>query len=811
MITVRRYLSLLSLLLMAFGPARAGVLDLDRVPESLDHGLELGASLGFEKVEWAGKAFDTADLDGDGDLDLAILISRGFMVFAQEGSELRILWQENLPPEQLRVGANLRLSTCPDIDDDGSDEVLYIYRRNDAGDHALCLINRGDGPRWRELPLPAGEDSNDDGRWDGWYYFIGAVPGALPDGGPGLLLGCVVGYDRYHRGLRLIDPADGKEVWRFEMGPNPTAGAAWIGDLDEDGEVEIITAANAPHNLGDEKVNGSSDDRAWVFVLEADGRLRWARPQGIHFFTLDLALGDLTGDGLPELVTSTRHHSAGASGDTLMVMDPRDGQILALEASDNAVNGLVVGENRIHRRGEILCTNTIGEFIAYDLREGRLERRLLARAEGPLRLLGRGEILHEYLGQETALATAAGRLLILDDRHRPRACAVSPYQTTTGRLPFDIWEASTEMSYLIGNAQVGRFGLIPVHLPRPLPAKLPMIVLTILTLILSVVVGLAFKRPRNVKSHDPDRRESLLRILGELEDARHGRFPATEALDRLLKMIRLAEEGEAPRARALPLLRTSLEAFREAGLPRLRGILEMTVACRLSAERARETRITLEATMDSMEHLVTTDLDADILDAELEFLAQSCSRVEQDLLSIRDAARRQFSTEPRSMLGRLLVLQEEIFAERNIALEFEEGGAGGACHIDSADLQFILDNLLDNAIRSMKERSGGRLRIDMESIGSKLRIDVKDDGIGIPTARRGLVFEPGFTTKGESEEGGLGLSRSRELLRRWGGKLELMESSEGQGSRFRLTLPLVERSAVTRPKRRAAARGAGAT
>jgi signal transduction histidine kinase len=806
---IRKHIGAL-LILVCFSSAEADVLDLDRVPETLDHGLEIGRGLDFERIGWASDYYGTGDLDGDGDRDLAMFIEKGFMAFAQEDHELRILWQENLPVEHRRIGTDLRLAVCRDLDGDGLDEIAYSYRSSDQGYHGLCIVNHYGEDRIREFSLPIGEDLNGDGRWDGWYFIVGTVPGALPDGRPGLLLGCVVGYDRYNRGLRLIDPADGTEVWRYETGPNPTNGESLIADLDGDGQVEIVLASNSPHNLGGELVNGSSDDRAWIFVLNTDGTLRWAKPQGIHFFSLDLTLGDLTGDGLPELVSSTRHHSAGASGDTLTVFDPRSGEILAWDATVAAVNGQAIGVDRIRRRSNIICANTIGELFSYELRGEHLERKLLARAEGSLKLLGHGEVISGSHGSETVLSTTAGRLLLLDDLHRPLASCESPYLNNQSYLCFDIWRASPDRSYLIGNSELGRFGMTPTHRPAPLPAKLPLGLLTVLLLSLSLLIGLAFRQRFLKPAQDTGCREQLLRVLGELEDARHGHFPATEALARLLNMIRLAEEGESPRVRTLPRLSLALVEFKEATLPRLQGILEQAETCRLSIERARETRITLDSVVDTMDHLLDRELSADILEAELEPLSQSCSRVEQDLLSIRDAARRQFSAEPRAMLGRLLALRTEVFSARGIDLEVEGEETAGACHIDPADLHYILDNLVDNAIRAMNGHPEARLMVAISSIGSKLRIDMRDSGVGIPSTRRRTVFEPGFTTRDEGERGGFGLSRSRELLRRWGGKLELLESEEGQGSRFRLTLPLVGRSTMTRPPRKAVGRGVGA-
>jgi signal transduction histidine kinase len=71
-------------------------------------------------------------------------------------------------------------------------------------------------------------------------------------------------------------------------------------------------------------------------------------------------------------------------------------------------------------------------------------------------------------------------------------------------------------------------------------------------------------------------------------------------------------------------------------------------------------------------------------------------------------------------------------------------------------------------------------------------VRITDTGVGIPADRLATVFEPfvqgdrGLTR--EHEGTGLGLAISRDLARGMGGDLTV-ESEEGRGSTFTLTLP----------------------
>lgn len=65
---------------------------------------------------------------------------------------------------------------------------------------------------------------------------------------------------------------------------------------------------------------------------------------------------------------------------------------------------------------------------------------------------------------------------------------------------------------------------------------------------------------------------------------------------------------------------------------------------------------------------------------------------------------------------------------------------------------------------------------------------VTDTGAGMSRDLLQRIFDPFFTTKGVGKGTGLGLSTSFSIVRAHGGWLAA-ESSEGQGSTFRVLLP----------------------
>lgn len=107
---------------------------------------------------------------------------------------------------------------------------------------------------------------------------------------------------------------------------------------------------------------------------------------------------------------------------------------------------------------------------------------------------------------------------------------------------------------------------------------------------------------------------------------------------------------------------------------------------------------------------------------------------------------------------------------------------------DRAQLELILLNLAANAQQAMPE--GGQFELTLAPRpDATLEIAVRDSGHGMSEDVRARCLEPFFTTKPSGQGTGLGLAVSANLIAAAGGTL-LVESAPGQGSVFRLRLPL---------------------
>ena len=111
-------------------------------------------------------------------------------------------------------------------------------------------------------------------------------------------------------------------------------------------------------------------------------------------------------------------------------------------------------------------------------------------------------------------------------------------------------------------------------------------------------------------------------------------------------------------------------------------------------------------------------------------------------------------------------------------------------YVDSGQIQRVLFNLLDNAIKYTPEE--GELRISaLHRTTQKIQVSVKDTGPGIPKENCEKIFEESFRLQRDEEKDGygLGLALCRRIIRAHYGQL-WVESTMGEGSQFFFTLPV---------------------
>lgn len=134
--------------------------------------------------------------------------------------------------------------------------------------------------------------------------------------------------------------------------------------------------------------------------------------------------------------------------------------------------------------------------------------------------------------------------------------------------------------------------------------------------------------------------------------------------------------------------------------------------------------------------------------------------------------------------------REALLVGSGIQIACSDGARRAQLCQDLAKFRQIVGNLMKNAFQHRSKR----LEIAMDCIEDRLLIEVVDDGPGVEKENRELIFKRYTRVKPcamLSRTGhGLGLAGARILARRMGGDI-VVKCDRGQGTVFRLTLPLV--------------------
>jgi PAS domain S-box-containing protein len=117
-----------------------------------------------------------------------------------------------------------------------------------------------------------------------------------------------------------------------------------------------------------------------------------------------------------------------------------------------------------------------------------------------------------------------------------------------------------------------------------------------------------------------------------------------------------------------------------------------------------------------------------------------------------------------------------------------------AVRADPGQIEQVILNMVVNARDAMP--GGGKLLLETRNAGTPARdsvtLSISDTGIGMDAQVLSRIFEPFFTTK---EQGtGLGLATSYGIIQENGGDIRV-ESTLGQGTTFRIELPVAAQSA----------------
>lgn len=162
------------------------------------------------------------------------------------------------------------------------------------------------------------------------------------------------------------------------------------------------------------------------------------------------------------------------------------------------------------------------------------------------------------------------------------------------------------------------------------------------------------------------------------------------------------------------------------------------------------------------------------------------SRIEQGRMPLK---KEKISLED---LVREILKRVEVFARAsNVKISFKAEKGLPQILADPSQMKLVVENLLDNAIRYIREK--GKIEIKLRKKGGDILFEIKDSGVGIPEKDQKFIFQKFFRSENalrqQTEGSGLGLYIVKSIIEKSGGNIGF-ESRENVGSAFWFALPI---------------------
>ena len=132
------------------------------------------------------------------------------------------------------------------------------------------------------------------------------------------------------------------------------------------------------------------------------------------------------------------------------------------------------------------------------------------------------------------------------------------------------------------------------------------------------------------------------------------------------------------------------------------------------------------------------------------------------------------------LMDKTIALNSEYLASCGVTCSYRTKEADMMIYADEGQISQILINLIKNAVQAQAKR----IVIDGRMDGDDVILEVANDGEPISRKNQEEIFVPFFTTKPDGS--GIGLSISRQIMRRHHGTIDLLRS-DADGTVFSLT------------------------
>ena len=775
-----------------------------------------------------GETWWPIDYDGDG-IEERLVFRDGRILQVQSAGQDQWGTVEafNLREEAFLEG-NARACSCGDLTGDGKTELAVTAAR---GDSMWIDVYSAGGLFCRYGPWPCPDSSSEsgeggwsaDGRRDSRLVPVGVI--RHPESGERLLIvAAIAGHDRGERGIFALSLEDGAEAWHFASGSNPCELTMQLVDLDLDGHAEILFTMPSPGN--GRAAGGIDDAHAWIVVLGGDGRLWWLRRLGEFYHHPDwcevfrpdgrrarivTCTADTQGAATTNDASRAEANAASPAGssssptrvkvlrDTLCVWDGLTGRELHARAWEEPFRSM-------HKLDEerLVVTTSGGLMTAHTLSaSGKLHETQRRRIEPPPRITFADDVdgdgISELVGQQernwtTYLQVYGDAFLIMAELELFRGANVRK---------LNLLRRAGERPLLLAEITGKLLGLEMVRSDDPLWDRIRAWVaghrvpaLLVLALLVLMTIGFAFAR-RGVGSSPPPQpvrpvgnlRDLTLALRHDSKAVQHGGLAGPKAVGRVPWLMealgRKAELSPSARNR----LQKAARDFRERTLPVIEGNLALATALRLELERVHQIRAGCERLSRAADQVCEGEWRHPVDPSHLEGLRSAVEAINGGLKAIRTAVLARLTQPLTPGIEHAVEECAESAEEADAEISVFNGDASVQATVlaYAGDLDYILKNLLENAVYAVAGRKARRVTVSARIEGRFAYVEVEDTGCGIERDQWERIFEEGVSSR---PRGGEGLYRSRRLLKDLGGHLRVRWSERGRGTAMELRLLL---------------------
>ena len=219
------------------------------------------------------------------------------------------------------------------------------------------------------------------------------------------------------------------------------------------------------------------------------------------------------------------------------------------------------------------------------------------------------------------------------------------------------------------------------------------------------------------------------------------------------------------------------------------------------ATLSHELRTPLNAILGYARMLRSGQIDVTKQDRAIEIIERNATSLAQIVEDVLDVSRITAGkvvlnlqpTDPAEIIRNSILSVAPAAEARGVQIDTFVHPDVGQILADADRLQQVLWNLLSNAVKFTGR--GGRVHVQLQRSEGVIEIVVSDTGIGIPAEFLPFLFDRfrQADSKTTREQGGLGLGLAiaRNFIEMHGGTISASSPGEGEGSTFRVILPVM--------------------